>query len=425
MKKIHYSWLICGAGTLLLFITMGTISNGFSVSLPYIMESYNLTHAQTSSLITLRCLVAFFAMLVVRIYYRKLSMRLGTAIAALFAAVSFLIYSMADSYLPFCIGAAVSGLSYGLGSMIPVSILMNTWFVKRKALSLSICSCGTGLATVILPPICTVLIENISLRASFIIEFFAILMGSSLIFLVIRDRPEDIGMTAYGTEKTGEADVADGADGAAESETDESEADVTAENKSDHALRTFSVKTWIMLGCVSLFMGGLANPGFSHLSVLYTDEGFPSMTVATLISICGVMLIAGKLLYGNTTDRLGGFKSSIIFGSILFAGNVLCCTASAGITAVCICSGILLGTGYAIATIGPSVWANDLVSPDSFASTVQKLQVIYAGGALLFSNLPGIIADISGSYIPAYIMFSACSGIAVVLLYLSYKQNRR
>ena len=63
MKRIHYGWAVCAAATGLLFITMGTVSNGFSVYLPFIMAERGLTNAQTSSLVTLRCLVSFFAML--------------------------------------------------------------------------------------------------------------------------------------------------------------------------------------------------------------------------------------------------------------------------------------------------------------------------------------------------------------------------
>ena len=54
MRKIHYGWVICVTCTLLLFVTMGTVSNGFSIYLPYIMAERGLTHAQTSSLVTLR-----------------------------------------------------------------------------------------------------------------------------------------------------------------------------------------------------------------------------------------------------------------------------------------------------------------------------------------------------------------------------------
>lgn len=59
MKRVYYGWVVCLVSTLLLFVTMGTVSNGFSVYLPYIMAEHGLTNAQTSSLVTLRCLVSF------------------------------------------------------------------------------------------------------------------------------------------------------------------------------------------------------------------------------------------------------------------------------------------------------------------------------------------------------------------------------
>ena len=143
-KKIYYGWYVCLAGVMLTFITMGTVSNGFSVFLPYIMDQYGLTHAQTSSLVTIRCLVAFCGMLGVGFYYKKLGLRIGISLAALFAACSFLIFGTADSYPAFCAGATVSGIGYGFGSMIPVSILMNRWFVRHRALALGICACGSA-----------------------------------------------------------------------------------------------------------------------------------------------------------------------------------------------------------------------------------------------------------------------------------------
>lgn len=109
MKKMHYGWVICITCTLLLFVTMGTVSNGFSVYLPYIMEEKGLTNAQTSSLVTLRCAVSFLSMLVIGFYYQKVSIRVGTTIAAAAAGVSFLLYSAAEAYPLFCVGAAISG----------------------------------------------------------------------------------------------------------------------------------------------------------------------------------------------------------------------------------------------------------------------------------------------------------------------------
>ena len=62
MGKIFYVWIVCGVCTLLIFISMGTASNGLSVFLPYIIKACELTNTQASSLVTLRCAFAFLSM---------------------------------------------------------------------------------------------------------------------------------------------------------------------------------------------------------------------------------------------------------------------------------------------------------------------------------------------------------------------------
>lgn len=407
MKKLHYGWVVCVTCTLLLFVTMGTVSNGFSVYLPYIMEERGLTHAQTSSLVTLRCLVAFLAMLVIGVYYRKVSLRLGTGIAACCAGVAFWLYSVAQSYGLFCVGAAVSGMSYGLGSMIPVSILMNRWFYQHRALALSICASGSGIATIVLPPITTAMVERLSMPSAFRIEGIAIFCLAAVIFLALRNDPAEKGLLPCGQPEEMPL-PGPGTSAKAQGEG-----------------RAMGKDIWLFLGCASLFMGAVGNPGFSHLSVLYTSSGFDSAVVALLISGTGLMITVGKLLYGETTDHLGGRKSTLLFGSILLVGHLLCCLAFLQNLPLALVNVLCLGIGYPIATIGPSVWANDLADPARYAVVIRRLQVIYAGGALVFASIPGILADHFGGYLPAYLLFSAINALTLVFIGLAYRAGRR
>ena len=102
MKRLHYGWAVCLAGTLLLFITMGTVSNGFSIYLPYILEQHGFTNSQTSFLVTLRCLVSFLAMLGIGVYYQKVSIRMGTGLAAACAGATLYAATAATNLWPFC-----------------------------------------------------------------------------------------------------------------------------------------------------------------------------------------------------------------------------------------------------------------------------------------------------------------------------------
>lgn len=401
MKRLHYGWVVCITCTLLLFITMGTVSNGFSVYLPYIMDERGLSHAQTSSLVTLRCLTAFLAMLVIGWYYRKVSLRLGVSLAACCAGVSYLLYAGAQTYPLFCVGAAVSGLSYGFGSMIPVSLLMNRWFDQHRALALSICATGSGIATIVLPPVTTALVERLGMGTTFRAEGAVIFVLAVLIFSVLRSDPAEMGLAPCGHQ--------------------DAPAGQTTAQLRVHG--DISRPVFALLACASLFMGAVANPGFVHLSVLFRGEGFSAGVVAGIISGTGLMITLGKLLYGGMTDRVGGCRSTLLFGAILAVGHVLCCLAFLHSVPLCVLTALCLGVGYPIATIGPSVWANDLASPQQYPTVLRRLQVVYAGGSLVFATVPGILADQFGDYLPAYVLFSCLVLVSLFLIALSYRKG--
>ena len=76
-----------------------------------------------------------------------------------------------------------------------------------------------------------------------------------------------------------------------------------------------------------------------------------------------------------------------------------------------------------LCTLGISVWSGDMASADKFPEVLRKLQIIYACGALTFSSMPGVIADMTGGYIPAYILFSIL--IFLSLIHISHRQVGR
>ena len=232
----------------------------------------------------------------------------------------------------------------------------------------------------------------------------AIFLLAAVIFLALRNQPADKGLLPCGQTQAQEAAA---------------QASVNLGPQ-----RVMTRQMWLLLGCASLFMGALANPGFSHLSVLFTSEGFSSATVALIISGTGVMITLGKLIFGEATDHIGGGRSTLLFGGILVVGHVLCCLAFTQSLVLAVLTVLFLGLGYPIATMGPSVWSNDLAAPEQYPTVVRRLQVIYAGGALAFSSLPGILADHLGGYLPAYLLFTTINVLSLVCIALSYRAGK-
>ncbi len=265
-EKMHYGWVICITCTLSLFVTMGTVSNGFSVYLPYIMEEKGLTNAQTSSLVTLRCAVSFLSMLVIGFYYQKVSIRVGTTIAAAGGWRVLSAVQRGRGLSPVLRRGGYLGVSYGLGSMIPVSILINRWFYQHRALALSICASGSGIATIVLPPVTTALVENLSMATTFRIEAVAIFLLAAVIFLALRNQPADKGLLPCGQTQAQEAAA---------------QASVNLGPQ-----RVMTRQMWLLPGRASLFMGALANPwllppvGAVYLRGLFPLPRWPSSSAA-------------------------------------------------------------------------------------------------------------------------------------------------
>ena len=407
-NKLFYGWIITACCCIMVFVTMGTVSNGLSIFMPYIMKAYALTNAQTSFLVTLRCLFAFISMIFIGYYYDAICYRTGTALATALCSVAFFIYSISGNYFTFCIGAAISGISYGLGSMIPVAIIINRWFFRHRALAIGICGAGSGIAAIILPPIITGIIETESLKIAFGFVSVYTIIFALIIFVFLRGTPADKGLEPYGRSEVY-------ATYRMQNQTDS----IPSSAKSYAPDR----KTWILMGAVSLLMGAMANPGFMHLPVLFTSEEYRPMVVALIISVVGIVMTAFKVIFGQIADVLGGYRTSVIFFGILALSYIMCCGSVTGSVPFALVTAVVLGIGYPITTIGIPIWAGDFSSEEYYPQVVRKLQLTYAAGAMIFANLPGIMADIFGNYICVFALFAGLMILATVFLIIAYSSR--
>ena len=76
--------------------------------------------------------------------------------------------------------------------------------------------------------------------------------------------------------------------------------------------------------------------------------------------------------------------------------------------------------GVPLSTVGLAVWSADFGGEARVAQLVQQLQLSYAIGSLLLSTMPGMIADRTGSYAPAYLVLLACSVVSILAVQRTY-----
>ena len=168
---------------------------------------------------------------------------------------------------------------------------------------------------------------------------------------------------------------------------------------------------WTLLLLAVLLVSGIGATGFTHLMTLYMSEGMDAMRTAAAFSLCGLALMAGKCVCGALCDKLGSYRANyLLFGSFIL-GCTLCVLAPLKSEALMLASAVFLGFGGSLITVGVSIWAGDLSTPERYEKTLRLFQGAYGLGGIVLSFLPGAIADLAGGYAPAYAVF------AVMLLY--------
>lgn len=401
LKRPHYAWLVCLGGALSLSTVMGLGSNVFSIYQPEILAFHQFTNAQGSWITTTRTLFVLMALLLVNQLCGRLGLRVVMTLGNLSTGLSYFCFALSRSFPMYLFSAALSGLGYCLGGMVPLSLLISGWFRERRGLALGLASAGSGISTILIPPIITKLIRTQGLHASFAWEGGFILICTILIWMLLRSRPEDISLEPYGSPLSGKV--------------------TTAQTEfSPHTDRPGAQKLLLLAG---FLLGGPLGPAFSHLTVYYTSEGFDSGFIALLISMMGAAICLGKILCGQIYDRMGvPAGNHFTFGTYLL-GLILCCLAPTQSTVAAVAALLLFSIGLSICGAPPAVWAQDLASEENYPKLVRSFTLAYTVGMLVFGPVPGILADLmGGSYLPAYLLFTTFLLIAYLIVLSIYSR---
>lgn len=388
------AWLVCLGCGLALFTVMGLGINGFTVYQPYLLERFHLTNGQGSWITTVRSLFSLLSMLSADALCRRLGIRQAMTLGLGFFVVSYALFGAASAFPTLCACAALSGLAYGFGGMIPLTLALSHWFRDRRGLALGLAAGGSGLSTVLAPPLLEEAIQHLGLTAAFWLEGGVGILLTLCVFLLVRDRPEELGLAPY---------TASGG----------SESSIPAERPAPPRL---SRPLWWVVVAAAFLTGGPCGPGFSHLSVLYTSENYDSGTVALLMSLFGLVLMLSKVLYGSLSDTLGSRWANWSVYAVFLTGFSLCCLAPSGSIPLAFAAFVFTALGMPLSSVSLSVWAGDLSAGPDYDRLVKWLSSAYMLGSLLTGPMPGMLADRFGSYVPAYLLFLASLACSMALI---------
>ncbi|GGL00259.1 MFS transporter [Sphaerisporangium melleum] len=236
----------------------------------------------------------------------RLGMRRVVASALLLVALgSGLTVFMTSSWqLILCWGVLV-GLGTGSMALVFVATVTDRWFVRHRGIVTGVLTAGGATGQLVFLPVLAWLAGGPGWRTAAVVVAVAALAVVPLVWLLLRDRPEDVGLTALGAEPVSDppvpmAPVAAPRGGAA----------VRAISVLRSAARTRSF--WYLAGGFAICGASTNGLVGTHFIPAAHDHGMAETTAAGLLALIGIFDIAGTIFSGWLSDRV---DSRVLLGA--------------------------------------------------------------------------------------------------------------
>lgn len=400
-KRPHYAWFICLGGTLAIFIALGLCGNLLSFFVPDIIIERGFTNSQAALLTTVRTVFILLSLIVVNRLCDRLSPRVLITIGCLAVSAGYFGLVVARSFWACACCTALMGLGYSFGGVVPVATLFVRWFETNRTLAMGISSAASGAAMLVAPPILTKIITGHGLNYGFLFMGLLCLALTLVIFLLIRNAPEECSMQPYRhhAPEKGKA---------------------KPQREPEHPPYTNAFHNGIIILVVFLIAAPVG-VGVTTIPVLLRTLAYPEMLVATATSAVGLFMTVGKVMGAEMYDLVGGRLGNYIVGGVFILGLGLLLLSPSHSVPLLFTALVLYGFGVQLGSVSTYQWGSDLYGAEGYANAVRVFSITYNVGTLTFSAVPGILADhVGGSYMPAFIMFTIIAVVCLVLLQWLY-----
>ncbi len=287
--KLHPAWIVAGI-TFLTLIAAAAFRSTTSVLFEPLESEFGWSRTETSLAVTVNLLfyglTAPFAAVLMEKYSVK---KVALAALGLIASGTLLTVFMTDVWQLIVLWGVFVGLGTGGLALVFASIVANRWFVKRRGLVTGIFSAAYATGQLVFLPMIAHLVMSIGWQlGSLTVAAFAIFV-IPIFALFFRNRPSDLGVSAYGAETN---------------------ADTYSESPRSLAA-TFTVlfsamrtkEFWVL--AATFFVCGWTTNGLigAHFIPAAHDHGMPATTAAGLLAVVGIFDFVGTILSGWLTDR--------------------------------------------------------------------------------------------------------------------------
>ena len=422
LRQVFPGWWIVAACAAIGAYGGGVYFYGFTLFFNPLKDELGISSAQTSIVFSLTRLEGAFEGAIVGFLIDRYGSRIVMMVGVLMAGIGFLLWAtIVDSYSMFIIVyVGVIALGINSGFFHPALAVANNWFIRRRAMAMSILGVAVGIGGSILVPLLAFIIATQGWRTAAFVSGIGLLLLIWPLTLFIRHSPESVGLLPDGaTAKSPDgaplgSDAQQSADGHHEQGGTASMLVEEVNFTLVQAFRTWSM--WIFLVAITLrFTAHTAI--MVHLSPLMEDRGMSTVAAGGAVGLLVFLTIPGRLIVGWLGDRYAKRKLMTSCLLIQTLSLVLLFTATSVWQLY-----LFIALWSAAYGAGILNWAivGDYFGRAHFATLRGLMGLVYSWGAIVGPVYAGWVYDTTGEYTSAILVFAIITGAATVLYWFCY-----
>jgi predicted MFS family arabinose efflux permease len=297
-RGIHYAWIIVA----LTFLT--ALASSAALGLPGALlqplsQEFGWGVDQVSSALAVRFALfglmgPFAALLMERFGLRSVMV----SALGLISAGSLLALGMTQFWQLVLLWGVMLGVGSGMTALVLSADVSNRWFDTRRGLVVGVLTASSATGQLIFLPVGAWLVQRFGWRMAVLPVLVACALVALAVFLLMRNRPADVGLAPFGASPAAPAAAAPAVPAAL---------DVTLPFR---VLREASGSAvfWLLAG--SFFICGLSTNGLiqTHFISLCGDAGLGPVPAASVLAMMGAFDLVGTILSGWLSDRYDNRK---------------------------------------------------------------------------------------------------------------------
>ena len=388
--KLFYGWpiVLLGFGAMAF---AGGIWSGFGVFFKPLLEEFGGSRAGLSLVITVGMVFWAAGQFMAGILVNRLGPRKLIVFGVGLMGLGCLLTSFATSTVTlFATYSLFVAIGTGLSTMNVNSVLVSRWFVRKRGTALGASTAGYNAGQLLLIPFTALLIGAYGWRWAFIVwaGMFWVLLGPVLL-RYLKDSPEEMDLAPDG----------DPPEEAAPAEPLETRVDWIPRGHVRDAMRTRSF--WLLfasyVGC-----GFTDFVVYVHFPIFATGIGVSEQTAANAFGLIGGLSIIGVIGMGAWADRVGFKIPLVLIYAVRCVGILL--LAMTGSAAMLFVAVVIYGLLHQATTpLTPGMTAH-LYGRASLGTLYSYLLLGHSLGALTGPFIAGATFDVTGSYLPVFIL---------------------